>query len=182
MEPVYVRFPTLHDLNACFQLDGLVETTHVWQVQRTGQGDRFRVTFQRVRLPRPLRLPYPAPGDALRQCYEVREGIWVAIVQGQVRGFVQVTWDTEESLGWVRHLVVDRAWRGQGIGTALLRRVAQVARDRDADRLVVCVNAKNDPAIQFLLRQGFSFVGYNEVFFNEGDMAIYLGRSVYRWG
>ncbi len=181
MGPVHIRFPTLQDVNACFQLDGLVETSHVWQVQRTGHGDRFRIAIQRVHLPRPMRLAYPPLGDSLRQCYEARDGLWVALVRGEVRGFVEVAWDMDQRLGWIRHLLVDRAWRGQGIGTALLQRAARAAQERGVNRIVVSVNAKNDPGIQFFIRQGFVFVGYNEVHYEGGDIAVYLGRSVHRW-
>ncbi len=181
MTSVHIRFPTLQDLNACFQVDGRTDTEHVWQVQRSLQADRLTVTLQRVRLPRVLRLAYPPLGDSLRERYEARDGLWVAISRGQVIGFVEARWDTEQGLGWVEHLVVDRSRRREGVGSALLRRVAQAARDRGLDRLIVSVNVKNDPAVQFLFHHGFTLVGYNEVHFGSGDIALYLARPLRHW-
>lgn len=178
---VHVRFPTLDDLNACFQLDGSVETDHVWQVRHSVEVSRVSFFLQRVPLPRPARLPYPPLGDALMRRYEQRDGIWVALERGVVRGFVLVVWDDEERLAWLRHLVVDRDARGRGIGSALLLRAARAAADRGLTRMVVAVSVKNDPAIQFLRHHGFSCVGYNEIHFGGGELAVYLGRTLRRW-
>lgn len=178
---VHIRFPTLQDLNACFEVDGLVETLYVWQMHRSLSAERISVTLQRVRLPRPMRIPYPPMGESLRRRYEAKDGLWVAVDQGRVVGFIEAQWDPDTGMASVHHLVVDRHWRRQGIGSALLRRAAQAARDRGMDRMVAQVNAKNDPAVQFLRAHGFEFVGYHEAFFPSGDIALYLARPISRW-
>ncbi len=178
---MHVRFPTLEDLNACFELDGSVDTSYVWQVRHSVEATRVAFTLQRVPLPRPARLPYPPLGDALMRRYEQRDGIWVALEQGRVQGFVLALWDDEERLAWLRHLVVDRGARRQGMGSALLVRAARAAADRGLTRMVVAVSVKNDPAIQFLRRHGFSCVGYNEIHFGGGEFALYFGRTLRRW-
>ena len=178
---MHVRFPTLEDLNACFHLDGSVDTSYVWQVRHTVEPERVAFTLQRVPLPRPARLAYPPLGNALMQRFEERDGIWVALEAGQVQGFVLAVWDEEEGIAWLRHLVVDRKARRRGIGSALLQHVARAAARHRLTRVVVAVNVKNDPAIQFLHRRGFTCVGYNGAHFASGDYAIYLGRSLRRW-
>ncbi len=178
---VYIRFPTLQDVNACFQVDGLIETDYVWQVQRTIEPARVSFTLQRVRLPRTMRLPYPPLGDSLIRRYEERDGLWVAVDGGQVVGFVEMVWDAGDGVAWLHHLVVDRERRRQGVGSALLWRAAQAARERGLDRVLAVVNVKNDPAIQFLQNNGFTCVGYNEAHFSHGDIAMYMARSLARW-
>lgn len=178
---MYIRFPTLADLNACFHLDAQVETEHVWQLQRTVETDRVVATLQRVRLPRPMRVPYLALDDSLLVHYKQRDGLWVAVEEGQVLGFVDVTWQPVQEVIWVNHLVVDRPWRQQGVGTALLERTLQVAVERGMMRALVTVNTKNDPAIRFFQKHGFTCAGYNDAYLGQGDIAIYLARSLSRW-
>ncbi len=178
---MFVRFPTLDDLNACFRLDATVETGYVWQVRHTAESDRVAFTLQRVPLPRPARLPYPPLGDILMRRYQDRDGVWVAVMRGEVVGFVLALWDEEERVAWLRHLIVDRTYRRQGVGSALLLRAARGAADRGMTRMVVPVSVKNDPAVQFLQHHGFSCIGYNEVHFVTGDFALYFGRALRRW-
>ncbi len=176
-----VRFPTLEDLNACVHVDGTVESQYVWQVRHTTAPERIVFTLQRVSLPRPARLPAPDPDGLLQRCYQERAGIWVAVERGNVLGFSLTVFDEPEQLAWIRFLVVDRAHRRRGVGSALLMRAAREAADRRMTRVVVPVSVKNDPAIQFLRHHGFSCVGYHEVYFASGDFALYFGRSLRRW-
>ena len=176
-----VRFPTLEDLNACVHVDGTVETQHVWQVRHTSDAGRTTFTLQRVPLPRPARLPAPDPGDLPLRCYQQRRGIWVAVERGTVLGYSLMVWEEEERLAWLRYLVVDRAHRRKGVGSALLMRAAREAADQRMTRIVVPVSVKNDPAVQFLRHHGFACVGYNEMHFARGDFALYLGRTLRRW-
>jgi diamine N-acetyltransferase len=56
-------------------------------------------------------------------------------------------------------LVVSEAWRGQGIGTRLLERVIEEARDRDCKRLRWQVLDWNGKAIDLYRRYGCSIEG-----------------------
>lgn len=55
---------------------------------------------------------------------------------------------------YLEDLFVEPAYRGQGIGFALLRHVAEVARERDCARLEWAVLDWNEPAIAFYRRLG----------------------------
>jgi len=55
---------------------------------------------------------------------------------------------------YLEDLYVRPAHRGQGIGFALLQRVAQIARDRGCERLDWAVLDWNDPAIDFYQKLG----------------------------
>jgi len=177
---VHIRFPTLQDVNACFSVDGTVETHYVWQAHRSLEANRFAITLQRVRLPRAMRLSYPPLGDSLIRRYEERKGLWVAVEQGHVIGFAEVDGEPEEGLAWLRHLIVDRPHRGRGVGTRLLEKAMQSALDAGLNRMMCVVNAKNDPAIQFLKNRGFTTSGYNDAYFRSGDIALYLVRPLRR--
>ncbi len=177
----HLRFPTLQDINACFHLDTHVNTEYVWQLRRVVETHKISVTLQRVRLPRTMKLRYPPLGETLIKHYEQRDALWVAIERGQVVGFVLIVPDETNNMAWIRHLVVDRSQRRRGLGTALLERAIHSIVDRNTERVVVAVNTKNDPAIQFFLHHRFEISGYNEAHFGRGEIAMYLSRSLRRW-
>ncbi len=177
---MHIRFPTLQDVNACFQLDGRSETWYVWQIHRAVEKDRISVVLQRVRLPRAMRLSSPQLGESLVRHYEQRDGIWVAVEEGHVLGCVDVDWGPEEGLAWIRHLIVDISRRQEGIGSRLLERVLDAAARRGLTRIMCVVDTRNDPAIQFLRQRGFTPAGYNDAYLSEGNIALYMVRLLRR--
>jgi GNAT superfamily N-acetyltransferase len=58
------------------------------------------------------------------------------------------------TMGWVRQLAVDEAYRRKGIGTALLRHAFGVFRTRGYDRAGLTVDAENPNAYQLYRRLG----------------------------
>ena len=45
-------------------------------------------------------------------------------------------------------------------------------------RLIVETQTKNYPAIQFLLKRGLVFCGYNDLFYPNQDIAIFFGQNL----
>jgi GNAT superfamily N-acetyltransferase len=60
------------------------------------------------------------------------------------------------SYGFISDLVVGRAWRRQGLGTALLERVRAWFAGRGIRSLQLQVYSRNAPGLQFWQRVGFS--------------------------
>ena len=69
-------------------------------------------------------------------------------------------------------------YRNKGIGTVLLDRVAEIARHNNLRSIVCMVQAKNDPAIRFLLSHGFVFCGYQEFFFRNMEIGLFFSKNV----
>ena len=96
------------------------------------------------------------------RCAEWDGAVFVAEEDGAVVGFVCV-WarvppdDPSElrSYAHVSDLVVLPAWRGRGIGRALLARGETYARTRGAERLRIGVLARNEGARRLYLTSGF---------------------------
>lgn len=87
---------------------------------------------------------------------------FVALVDGQLVGYCTAELDPRNGRGWgLGH--VHPAWRGQGIGTALLRRADDRHRERAAQELapgmeVVCTRHSRDintPAVTLLEAEGY---------------------------
>ena len=69
-------------------------------------------------------------------------------------------------------------YRNKGIGSVLLTRVMEIAHHNNLRSIVCMVQAKNDPAIHFLLSHGFVFCGYQEFFFRNMEIGLFFSRNV----
>jgi L-amino acid N-acyltransferase YncA len=56
-------------------------------------------------------------------------------------------------------IYVDRGWRGKGVGTQLLDRLIEVARDHGFHKMVLAALASNTAGLALYTRAGFSRVG-----------------------
>ncbi|MCX7353475.1 MAG: GNAT family N-acetyltransferase [Alphaproteobacteria bacterium] len=86
--------------------------------------------------------------------------ILAAEANNQVVGMctVQLTVSTSEGgpSGLIEDVVVDRAWRGKGIGRALLDRAEAWARSQGASRVQLLADQHNTPALDFYAGRGWT--------------------------
>lgn len=86
--------------------------------------------------------------------------ILAAEANDQVVGMctVQLTVSTAEGgpSGLIEDVVVDRAWRGKGIGRALLDRAETWARSQGASRVQLLADQRNTPALEFYAARGWA--------------------------
>lgn len=166
------------DLEPCSKLDASCVTDHVWQMDvHEGEGT-VTVSFREVRLPREVRVEYPRRGRDLFAGWERRDGFLVAVENGHIRGYVALTAQAEHGIAWVGDLVVDRAWRRRGIGSALLRAALRWGREQNLTSLVVEVSTKNYPGICFCRTCGLRLYGYSDHFWASQDIALFFGQSL----
>ncbi|MCX7706412.1 MAG: GNAT family N-acetyltransferase [Anaerolineae bacterium] len=168
----------LRDLAACVALDGSYETDYVWQVTQQQDGNQYVTRFQTVRLPRAMRVRSPAWSEALLAHQERGDLILVAAEANEILGYLDQETQPDQGLAWLHHLVVAPAWRRRGVGTALLQRGIQHARQLELTHVMTVVQSKNHPAIQFLTKHGFRFCGYNERYYQNRDIGLYFVRGL----
>jgi GNAT superfamily N-acetyltransferase len=109
-------------------------------------------------------LGYPLdPGDLLRRFRELAlnpdHQVLVAKIKSQVVGFqhLRVIHDLIEEHGVeMAVLVVDDAFRGQGVGAALVRAAEKWTQNLNFKILFLRSNIKRDRAHHFYLREGFA--------------------------
>ncbi len=164
----------LRDLAACLTLDGSYETDYVWQVTQQEEGGELVARFRTVRLPRSMRVRYPAWAEALLAHQERGDLILVAAEAAEVRGYIDQQCLPDQGIAWVHHLIVAPAYRRRGVGEALLIRAMDDARRQGMSQAMVTVQSKNWPAISFLQRNGYGFCGYNERYYRNQDIALYF--------
>ena len=173
-----VRPAESRDLEACRALDHSYTTDRVWQMETREVNGSLTVTFRVARLPRTMRVNYPRQGEDLLAGWRQRDGFLTAEEDGRVCGYVALTSQAEHGIAWVGDLVVGRPWRRRGIGTALLRAAARWGRESDLVRLVVEVQTKNYPAMQFCQARGLAFCGYNDHYWPTQDIVLFFGQSL----
>jgi GNAT superfamily N-acetyltransferase len=169
-----VRPATLADLNACLSFDHSVVTDHVWQMNVHEAELTVGVTFDTVRLPRRMRAEYPRNLDQLVEDWQRGEGFLAAEVDGEIRGYVDLLARPWQQLGWIVNMAVDREYRRRGIGTALIRHARQWAWDQGLQTILAEATTKNYPALCFYQNLGFQFCGFNDHYYTNQDIALFL--------
>jgi len=167
----------LRDLAACLAIDGSYETDNVWQVTQQENEEGVMTRLRRVRLPRTMPVAYPSWGEALLAHQERGDLILVATEASEILGYIDQEAQPDQGIAWIHHLVVAAPYRRMGLGTALLVRGIQHARQMGLLHVMTVVQSKNYPAISFLQRSGFKFCGYNERYYRNHDIGLYFVRG-----
>ncbi len=173
-----IRSAMPSDYEICMALDHTVSTEHVWQMVLDESEGAIQVTFRPARLPRSIKVMYPRGGEALLQSWRLHAAFLVAEWEKMVVGYVNIREETSQETAWVADLAVERAYRLRGVGTALLNASRKWAIEHNLRRLIVETQTKNYPAIRFLLKRGLSFCGYNDLYYPNQDIAIFLGETI----
>jgi ribosomal protein S18 acetylase RimI-like enzyme len=189
-----IRQATLIDLNACLALNADSQTDHVWQMEQRSEshGGMF-IRFQSVRLPRVMYVTYPRLRDDLAACWKDDSMVLVASDKQaseqtdeleledvderdlpKLFGYCQLDAQQWQRTGWLTHLIVDRPFRRQEIGTALLKASIAWGRSQKLEKLMVAVQTKNHPAISFCEKHKFTFCGFNDHYFVNRDIALFF--------
>ena len=110
------------------------------------------------------------PNAAAFECDVDQGWLWIAEVQGQVAGaaaitteqepeYAEVGWDLDQEAVVVHRLLVDPAFRGQGLAAALLRQAEEVARNWGITVLRVDTNRENEATLRLFPSLGYAFAG-----------------------
>lgn len=175
---VLVRPAELSDLKACLEIDHSYVTDHVWQMEENDRSDEITVTFRTAKLPRSMRVKYPKDYDNLLQSWRRGECFLVAEEDGQVCGYLDMSVQAWHLTGWINHLAVAKDYRRRGVGTALVNKAIQWARQQGLRRLMLEVQTKNYPAICFCQKNGFAFCGFNDRYYTNQDIALFFARNI----
>jgi len=170
--PFVIRPAEPEDITACCQLDGSYQTDYVWQMHFQESEQTVQSSFSRVRLPRTMVVAYPYPGDDLRLILEQAAYLLVATYEDKIVGCVDGVLEVARRNFTVNNLIVQRQARRQGIGRSLLKAVNSLAIRNDCWHVTMAVQTKNYPAIEFMGKTGFVYCGYNDKYYNNGDIAL----------
>ncbi len=175
---IYIRRPTLHDLNECAKLDASFTTQRVWQMHMQTEDNRIQVHFHLVYLPRPMTVATPPEDRDLTKAWQRGDGIYAARRGNKILGYIHVSLSPEDKVGFIRRHVVAPEFRKQGVGTALLERTIEWGRERKLRNFEIALSTKNHPAIDFYLAHGFVFTGFDERLWGKQEIMMNFSRVV----
>jgi len=174
---MHIRKARPADREFCLKLDHSVLTDHAWRMEEHEQQGSIMLTFQPVRLPRAVPVPYPRQGEKLTAGWDECDLFLVAEERGII-GYATVRSAKGHGLAWVYDLVVDPVHRRQGVGRALMAEVVSWASSQGLDELLVEVSTRNHPAVCFCRALGLSFRGYHDRHWRTQDIALLFGAHL----
>lgn len=169
-----IRPATAADIDDCRLLLHDYRTDHVWQMKVQESGSQVAIAFQEVRLPRHMEAAYPRDLEQLAEDLQRGEGFFVAEVDGEVRGYVDLLAAPWQVMVHAVNLAVDQRYRRRGIGTALMREARQWAVAQGARAILAEMTTKSYPAISFYRKLGFEFCGFNDRYYTNQDIALFF--------
>lgn len=180
MPQIQIRPANSADIPRLIALDHDYTSDYVWQMDLEQEENQVKVNvyFRQIRLPRSARVEYPRPPRQLADDWQRRAGLLVAVLEGEVAGYLSLAINVAPNTAWVTDLAVMRRVRRQGIGTGLLLAGMEWAKQHSLDRLVVEMQPKNYPALCMMQKLGFLFCGYQDPYYTNRDIALFFSKSV----
>lgn len=175
---MHIRKGRPADLKACLQLNHSISSEYAWRMEEQENEGVITVTFQPIRLPRKVELPYPRQGEDLLNGWRNCDLFLVASNGPQICGYVAARALPGHGLAWVQDLVVGAGFRRAGIGSQLLRETIAWAQEQKLKRLVVEVQTRNYPGVCFCRAMGLSFSGYHDCHWRSQDIALLFGMTL----
>ncbi|MDX2160789.1 MAG: GNAT family N-acetyltransferase [bacterium] len=179
---VVIRDGLASDIQACLNLDHSYANDRAWQmtVYKDEDGYDYRITLKIERFPRVVEVMYPSERARLEQAAAPEHCFLVAVQRetDQLVGYLVMTHDRVRHLGQVDDIVVDRPARRREIGTRLLNVARVWAREQHIQRLTLCTQSTNYPAINFCQHAGFTFSGFNDRLLAHYEIAVFFSQSM----
>lgn len=178
MSNVQIRPAVATDMLSLIQFDHSSSSDYVWQLDLRKENGQVLAGFREVRLPRPTGISYPRDPFSLADEWIQRSITLVSMAENIPVGYACILEHSQATTAWITDLVVDKANRRRGIGSALLSAAQDWARSRKDRDIFLEMSSKNYPAIRLASKFGFEFCGYNDHYYVTQDVALFFGRSL----
>lgn len=175
MPEIQIRPAVATDVKSLLILEHTSQTDYVWQLDLRREPGQVEASLREVRLPRSVPLIYPRPTDNLPEEWN-KTNMLVALAGGKLAGYLRMTDRLVPGTVWITDVVVGRANRRKGIGTALVMAAHDWAHQLGARRAVLETQSKNNAAIRLAQKLGYEFCGYNDQYYATRDVALFFGR------
>lgn len=178
MPEIEIRPANAADLPELIAIDHSYSSEYVWQMERRQEEGQTEIIFRELQLPRSVQVAYPRSPKALVEDWQQRDGLLVALLDGEPVGYTSLWLNKAPLTAWMTDLVVARRLRRQGIGAGLVLAASEWAAQQQCRYLVLEAQPKNYAAIQLAHKLGFDFCGYNDRYFVNHDIGLFFARPV----
>jgi ribosomal protein S18 acetylase RimI-like enzyme len=171
-----IRVGTQADIPACLAIDDSIATEWVLWLERLRAEPEasFQLNWRRVAEGR--RRDLGADEDFLRRWLERGARLLLAEAGATIRGRMLLCEMWNRTLG-VEDVAVDRPWRRQGLGEALLADARRIAREAGLRAITWEAQTDNRPAIEFLLTHGFRLSGFDYMHYHNDGYESQLSQA-----
>ena len=173
-----IRPAVAADIPRLMALDHKSRSDYVWQLDLKRETNQVVASFREVRLPRTVDVAYPRNQYALADEWTRRDLTLVAIDEGAVIGYLCAKKEHSSSVAWVTDLIVTSEVRRKGAASALLMAAQAWASVRNARRLILEMQSKNEGGIRLTQKFGYEFCGYNDHYYPTQDVTLFFGRTI----
>jgi ribosomal protein S18 acetylase RimI-like enzyme len=178
MPEIQIRTAVATDIAVLMTIDHSCQTEYVWQMDFHHDEGQVGAIFREIRLPHSVSIPYPRVVSKLPDSWNRRAGMLVAIMGEQEIGYVRMSDLIIPMAAWITDIVVSPQFRRQGVGTALILAVQSWAEGRKYKRVLMEMSLKNNAAVCLARKLGYEFCGYNDLYYETQDIALFFGRSI----
>ena len=178
MAEIEIGAATLDEFPQIAQMDLSFESDYVWKTQMLEGLGSFESSFQRIRLPKTIRVSFQAYSTANMENLIRQRQVLSVRYEDKVIGYIRLEQDETVNRLILKTGGVTPEYRNKGVGTVLLDRITEIARNNSIRSLICMVQAKNDPAIHFLMARGFIFCGYQEFFFRNMEIGLFFSKNI----
>jgi ribosomal protein S18 acetylase RimI-like enzyme len=178
MPEIQIRRASATDINLLMAIDHSSQSDYVWQMDVLHEEGQAGAIFREIRLPRTVTVPYPRGVASMPDSWNRRGGMLVAVMNEQVVGYIRMSDQILPHTAWLTDIVVSPRFRRQGVGTALVLAAQSWAVDRKDTRGLMEMPSKNNPAISLARKLGYEFCGYNDMYYETQDIALFFGRLI----
>jgi GNAT superfamily N-acetyltransferase len=175
---IHFRPASVDDFEGCLAIDHSYRTRRVWQLNVTERDGSKQVRFQTVKLPKETAVSYPYADEELVQRWCACEWFMVGESNGRLHTYLTAATEKLTPTAWIYDMVVAPEYRRQGHGSHLLSLAVNWAKQQNAQQLMVALPMKNDPAMTFFRKSGFSFCGYNETTYRTKDISLFFSMKL----
>ena len=176
MPQIEIRPANREDIPHLVNIDHSYKSNYVWQMDLIHDEGQLAVSFREIRLPRPVNVEYPRPGERLLADWEKRTAVLIGILEGEPIGYLSLSEGIAPTTAWVTDLAVAPDCRRQGIASALVLAGQEWATQRRNRRMILEMQSKNQAAIRLAQKLGYEFCGYNDHYYENQDIALFFAQ------
>ena len=178
MSEIQIRPTIAGDISRLMALDHTDTSEFVWQLELRRENKQVTATFREVRLPRAIPVAYPHDPSALVGEWTRKSMVYTALASQIPIGYISLMERKSASVVWVNDLVVGMESRRKGVASRLLGYAHDWASSRNAKRIILEMQAKNQAAIRLAQKYGYEFCGYNDRYYSTQDVALFFSKTL----
>ena len=107
------------------------------------------------------------------------DAIEVAVLNGDVIGFAHIQVWAWNHVAWVGDILIEEQLRNRGIGSQLLQRIEERARELGC-KVIMDSPPMTHPAVNYYIKRGYRICGFNDRYYADTDVttAIFVCKEL----